>query len=181
TIFQCDKNNLVHEYSDTTARRGVDYYYYVVSKDDGSTNDVHPGVPLVSSKFYTLTNKPAYLRRPSGTNLAQIRVVPNPYVIDKRALQFGTESGYDRIMFYEVPPYCKIKIFTERGDLIKEIDHNNGTGDEAWESVTSSGQIIVSGLYIAYFEVTQDYTDPKTGQQLFKKGENTYRKFIVIR
>lgn len=180
-IFECNRNNVVHEFADVTARRGVDYYYYVVSKDDGSQNDFQPGKPLVSSKFYTMTNKPAYLRRPAGTSLDSIRVVPNPYVITKREYQFGIQSGYDRIAFYNLPPYCKIKIFTERGDLIKEIRHENGTGDEAWESVTSSGQIIVSGLYIAYFEVTQDYVHPETGELLFKKGQNTYRKFIVIR
>lgn len=180
-IFECDKSNVVHEYADMSAQRSVDYYYYVVSKDDGSQNDVHSGTPLVSSKFYTMTNKPAYLRRPAGSSLDSIRVVPNPYFIDKRALQFGTESGYDRIAFYGLPPFCKIKIYTERGDLIRQIDHSNGTGDEAWESVTSSGQIIVSGLYIAVFEVTQDVRDLATGKQLFRKGESTYRKFIIIR
>jgi hypothetical protein len=128
-----------------------------------------------------MTNKPAYLRRPAGTNLDSIRVVPNPYVIDKRALQFGTESGYDRIVFYGLPPFCKINIYTERGDLIREINHKNGTGDEAWESVTSSGQIVVSGLYIAVFEVTEDVKESGTENLLFTKGEKTYRKFIIIR
>jgi hypothetical protein len=180
-IFECDGSNVVTAFDDTSARRSVDYYYYVVSKDNGSTNDIHPGVPLVSSKFYTITNKPAYLRRPAGTNMTDIRVVPNPYVISKRALQFGIDSNFDRIAFYNLPPFCKIKIFTERGDLINEIEHDNGTGDEYWESVTSSGQIVVSGIYIAYFEVTKDYTDPNTDALLFKKGNHTYRKFIVIR
>jgi hypothetical protein len=49
-----------------------------------------------------------------------------------------------------------------------------------WESVTSSNQIVVTGLYVAYFEVTQDYSNSE-GVLLFKKGQNTYRKFIVIR
>jgi hypothetical protein len=179
-IWDCNRGNSAARYDDMSAQRGVDYYYYVVSKDDGSRNEAHPGVPLVSSKFYTMTNKPAYLRRPAGTSLDSIRVVPNPYVISKQALQFGLLSGYDRIAFFGLPPFCKIRIFTERGDLIKEIDHSNGTGDEKWESVTSSNQIIVSGLYIAYFEVTQDYSNSE-GVLQFQKGQNTYRKFIVIR
>lgn len=179
-IWECGGNGAPTRYDDMTAQRGVDYYYYIVSKDDGSRNDAHPGTPLVSSKFYTMTNKPAYLRRPAGTSLDSIRVVPNPYVISKQALQFGIQSGYDRIAFFGLPPFCKIKIFTERGDLIKEFEHENGTGDEKWESVTSSNQIIVTGLYVAYFEVTQDYHNSE-GVLLFKKGQNTYRKFIVIR
>ncbi len=165
-IFSCDRANAVHAFDDTTARRGFDYYYYIVSKDDGSKNDIHPGVPLLSSKFYTMTNVPAYLRRPAAAELSDIRVVPNPYNIRARTLQFGNEAP-DRIAFFGLPPRCTIKIYTERGDLIETLDHNDGSGDELWDSLTSSRQIIVSGLYIAVFE-TPD-------------GRSTFRKFIVIR
>jgi hypothetical protein len=163
-----------------TPRRGFDYYYYVSSFDDGSTNDIQPGVSFESSKFFTMTNEPAYLRRPSGKSLSGIRVVPNPYNVRATQLQFGTENS-DRIMFLNIPPFCTIKIYTERGDLIKTIEHADGSGDEPWNSVTSSRQVVVSGLYIAYFEVTQDYTDPDTGELLFKKGDNHIAKFIIIR
>jgi hypothetical protein len=111
--------------------------------------------------------------RPSGISLANIRVVPNPYNIKARQIQFGQDAP-DRLAFYGLPPYCQIKIYTETGDLIETIDHTNGSGDELWYSLTSSRQVVASGLYIAYFEVTQDTPD-------FKKGENTFRKFIIIR
>lgn len=168
-------------FDDLNARRGFNYYYYIQSKDDGSQDTVHPGKPLYSSKFMTLTNKAAFLRRPAGSSLSQIRVVPNPYNIRARQLQFGEESTYDRLAFYGLPPYCQIKIFTERGDLIWSKEHNDGSGDELWDSITSSGQIIVSGIYLAYFEVSQNYHDPNTGELLFKKGDHIIRKFIVIR
>ncbi|MCD6081471.1 fibronectin, partial [candidate division WOR-3 bacterium] len=74
-----------------------------------------------------------------------------------------------------------IRIYTERGDLIKTIVHDDGSGDEAWESVTSSRQLVVSGVYIAHFEVTRDYYDPETGELLYKKGDQAIRKFIIIR
>jgi hypothetical protein len=165
-IFSCDRANVVHAFDDVTARRGFDYYYYIVSKDDGSKNDYNPGVPLVSSKFYTMTNEPAYLRRPASDNLADIRVVPNPYDIRSRNLQFGGDAP-DRIAFFGLPPQCTIKIYTERGDLIQTLEHTDGSGDELWDSLTSSRQVIVSGLYIVVFE-TPD-------------GNSTHRKFIVIR
>jgi hypothetical protein len=181
-IFSCDAGNVAHLYEDKTARRGFNYYYYIVTKDDGSTNDIEPGVPLVSSKFYTMTNQPAYLRRPAGNNLSEIRVVPNPYNIKARNLQFQTGIGSsDRLAFFGLPPFCTIKIYTETGDLIKTINHDNGSGDELWNSTTSSNQLVVSGLYIAYFEVTQDCIDENTGKLLFRKGENIFRKFIIIR
>ncbi len=181
-IFSCDKNNVVHSYDDKTPQRGFNYYYYIQTKDNGSTNNIEPGVPLVSSMFYTMTNTGATLLRPAGNSLSQIRVVPNPYNIRARGIQFGSDiSVANQLAFFGLPPMCTIRIFTETGDLIQTINHTDGSGDQRWNSLTSSGQIIVSGLYIAYFEVTQDYTDPNTGQVVFKSGQSIYRKFIVIR
>ncbi|MBN1997570.1 hypothetical protein JW935_08465, partial [candidate division KSB1 bacterium] len=166
-IFECDAGNVVNSYDDTKALRGRDYYYYIQSKDDGSTNTEKPGVPLTSSLFYTITNKPAYLRRPAAEKLSEIRIVPNPYHIRARDIQFGELDGSDRLAFYGLPPECTIKIYTERGDLIETIEHTDGSGDELWHSLTSSRQIVVSGLYIAYFETPE--------------GESTFRKFVIIR
>jgi len=165
-------------YDDKTAVRGFDYYYYLTTVSDGANNDIAPGVPMESSLFYTRTNQPASLKRQAGT-LDRIRIVPNPYNIKARDLQYGV-GGPDRIMFLDIPPTCKIRIFTERGDLIYSIDHIDGSGDEAWNSITSSRQVIVSGIYIAHFEVLDDYKDWKTGE-LVKKGSAGIEKFIVIR
>ncbi len=206
-IYECNGSDVVHTYDDTSAVRGFDYYYYIRSKDNGSQNIIEPGKPLMSGMFWTLTSKPAYLRRMAGTAIEQVRVVPNPYDIRARMWQFGADFQYDRIAFYEIPPMCKLKIFTERGDLIWEKYHDDGSGDELWDSMTSSRQIIVSGIYILYVEVTEDYFaldniyanrdiyDPHTkeliaregdllynkGEQVFKQGESVYRKFVVIR
>ncbi len=163
-IYSCEKPNISNEYNDTTAIRGLDYYYYIQTYDDGTTNRIHPGIPLTSSMFYTLTNEPAFLRRPAKGGLDDIVVVPNPF--DIRAKQFG-KNAPDRIAFFDLPPVCTIKIYTERGDLIQTIEHTDGTGAEFWNSITSSRQVIVSGIYIAYFE-TPD-------------GKTTTRKIIIIR
>ncbi len=185
-LFACGKDTehpeIVNSYEDTSAVRGFDYYYYIVSFDDGSNNhsSVNPGGSLHSSPFLTRTNEPAHLKRQPGERLADIRVVPNPFNINARDLQYGV-SAPDRIMFLDIPPFCKIKIYTERGDLIYEIDHNDGSGDEEWNSVTSSRQVVVSGVYIAYFEVTEDYYDPTTGDLCYRKGDHTIRKFVIIR
>jgi hypothetical protein len=206
-IFECDASNVVHEFDDVLASRGFNYYYYIQSKDDGSQNEVHPGTPLYSSLFLTLTATEAYLRRPAGLLIDQVRVVPNPYDIRARMWQFGEDAQFDRLAFYELPPLCKLKIFTERGDLIWEKDHTDGSGDELWDSQTTSRQIVVSGIYILYVEVTEDafaqqdiiaprdYVDPKSGEiihhegdmlfreseQMYSKGESVMRKFVIIR
>lgn len=164
-IFEC--NEALTAFDDISAMRGRDYYYYIQSKDDGSLNDVFPGRPLYSSRFFTKTNKPAHLRRQASQNLSNIRVVPNPYHINARSIQFGEQEGSDRLGFYGLPPVCTIKIYTERGNLVETLDHTNGSGDEYWHSTTSSGQIVVSGLYIAVIETPQ--------------GEREFIKFVIIR
>jgi hypothetical protein len=264
-LFECDKSNLVHNFDDRSAVRGFDYYYYIQSKDDGTQNDVQPGIPLYSSMFWTLTNSPASLQRPAitgplpfdtttywkaltsmgawasgttylkydevtyagknyvclnvdstsskspavnkinwgvlnlrgqwvagtqyyafdgvtqnghdyftqypisgGAGLGLVRVVPNPYDIRARLFQFGdVPNQADRIMFYGLPAQCTIKIFTERGDLVNQINHTSGTGDERWNCQTSSGQIVASGIYILYVESSD--------------GNKVIRKFSIIR
>jgi hypothetical protein len=69
--------------------------------------------------------------------------------------------------FLGLPPACTIRIYTERGDLVKTLEHTDGSGDELWDSTTSSRQVVVSGVYIAVF------TTPD--------GQSAIRKFIIIR
>lgn len=165
-IFTCDLNTITNEFVDKSAKRGFDYYYYIQSYDDGTSNTDDPGVALKSNLFLTLTNKAANLKRPPSDGLDDIRIVPNPYIISGQKYQFG-ESGPDKLMFYNLPPACKIRIFTERGDLIETIGHTDGSGDEKWNSITQYKQLIVSGIYIAHFELPD--------------GKSTFKKFIIIR
>lgn len=165
-IFDCSNSigNLTHEFSDISAERGQNYFYYIVSYDDGSRNSINPGEPLVSSLFYTRTNEGATLKKLPSPNMDGIRIVPNPFNIRNKSLQYA-EQEY-KIMFLNLPIDCKIKIFTERGDHVKTIDHY-GSGDSYWDLLTTSRQIVVSGVYIATFE------EPN--------GKSTYRKFVIIR
>ena len=157
-------------YKDTALSRGFDYYYYVVSvgptiTTDPSNGSTPVGGPLTSNRIMSQTyDKVNLLRSSVETPLSGIRIVPNPYSIasDIANLRFGATVG-DRIAFFNIPGLCKIRIYTETGELIKEILHTNGSGDEYWNSNTSSGQVIVSGVYIVIFE------NMKTGERAIKK------------
>lgn len=128
----------------------------------GVQYNAYDEVTLNGSNYYT----PYEISGGEGLDL--VRVVPNPYDIRSRSLQFGTQAQQqDRINFYGLPAQCKLKIFTERGDLIYSINHTNGTGDEIWNSLTSSGQVVASGIYILYVETPN--------------GQTVIRKFVVIR
>jgi hypothetical protein len=177
-IFECGAgtgNSLTNSYDDTDAERGVAYYYYVTAFDDGVSNA--PGVNdtsevLESGKWLNMTIQPAHLTRAPGDDLSDIRIVPNPYNISAKGLQYPGEP--DKIMFFGLPPICTIRIYNESGDLIQTLEHTDGSGDEAWGDptgqyfmITSSGQIPVSGLYIANIE-TPD-------------GRSANLKFIIVR
>jgi hypothetical protein len=153
-------------FDDVTPIRGVDYYYYIAAV--GPSQAGGPGTPagsLVSGRYYTQTYDPVRLKRPAGERLSDIRVVPNPYSI---SASDNLRFPGDRIAFYNIPGQCTIKIYSELGELIKTIEHINGSGDEFWESVTSSNQIVVSGIYIVVI------TDNSTGEQHITK-------FAVVR
>ena len=171
-------------FDDTQLERGVSYYYYMVSVGDDIPADPDLNIPagrLRSNRYYTQTYDPAYLQRPAGKKLSGISVVPNPYNIsaDTDRLLFPGEPN--KIAFFNIPGYCTIKIYTEIGELIKTIEHDNGRGDEYWRCTTSSDQIVVSGIYIAAFTVTKDYYDPETNELLYKKGDTEIVKFVIIR
>ena len=107
TLWRLDAGQ--NEFQDVTAERGFDYFYFLEAFDNGTNDDKI----LNSSKFYTITNKAASLKRPAGESFEDIRVVPNPYHISSRDFQYGV-SAPDRLMLLNIPPECKIRIFTER-------------------------------------------------------------------
>ncbi len=170
---------LIHEagidergYDDTQIERGPSYYYYImVVGDEIAANanlNIPAGIKLHSSRYYMQSYDPAFLKRPAGEDLDQIRVVPNPYNIsaDPNNLLFPGEAN--KLAFFNIPGDCSIKIFTEIGELITTIDHNDGTGDEYWNCTTEHKQIVVSGVYIAVIK------DNVT-------GETKIVKFLIIR
>lgn len=154
-------------FDDVTAIRGFSYFYYITAV--GADQPGGPGTPagkLESSRYYTQTYEPVTLKRPPEKGLSNIRIVPNPYVIDSDFRYYGRYDD-DKISFFNLPTNCTIKIYTELGELIKTIEHK-GSGDNYWYNVTSSNQIISSGIYIAVF------TDNDT-------GESKIEKFAIIR
>lgn len=155
-------------YRDTSVIRGLSYYFYIVSVGDASQNNgvgKTPAGALVSNRYYAQTFDPAFLKRSPGKSLEEIRVVPNPYNISASSRLLFSQP--DRIGFLNIPGECTIKIYTELGELIYTIQHNDGSGDAYWDSVTSSSQIVVSGLYIAVIETPS--------------GQRAIRKFVIIR
>jgi|GEM_PF-170871 len=184
------------EYLDAQPLRGQNYYYYITSYDDGSQNVLQPGVELESSPFFTRSNRAATVKSPPAPNeklfiddydlenpadrkeLMEllVKIVPNPINVRNERIQFV--GNVNKLLFAGVPNGCLIKIFSERGDFVADVEQSEE--GYAWYLTSDWQQILVSGVYIAHFEMQQDFADAKTGVRL-KKGDSMIKKFIVIR
>ncbi len=158
-------------FDDTTPIRGIDYYYYIVGVQSASQNDGTGLTPsrraLRSSRYATQTYTPTRLKRPAGTALSDVRIVPNPFnIASSPFVRFPDQT--DKLAFFNIPGRCTIAIYTDLGELVDEIEHTDGSGDEFWDHTTLSRQIVSSGVYIAVI------TDLDTGERIIKK-------FVIIR
>ena len=142
-------------YSDTTTRQDITYYYYIVSlgADIPANSALNiPAHKLSSNRAYTQTYIGAYRRRPGEPNITnKVRAYPNPYIISATDnWMFGSGSAErNKIAFDNISGECEILIFTEMGELIRTIEHTDGSGSEDWDLRTSSNQLVVSGIYLA--------------------------------
>ena len=105
---------------------GVGNYYCVTSydKDNNESGKVN------NTRF------PIYpLRGPNTEFPKNVYVVPNPF--RQHSNLSGTGEQY-RMEFIGIPAKCKIKIYTLTGDVVQEIDHDDGSGSEAWGSIERS-------------------------------------------
>ena len=167
-----------HEFLDTSVISGAPYYYYIQSKAKIDENDLNAdpttrGKIMYSSRLFIPNLNSVRPPKHSSEDMSQIRIVPNPYNInDPLVIElYGQEGINGRVInFYNLPPVVTIKIYTENGDLIKTLEHNEPVDENGlryWDMITDNQQVISSGIYIAVFQKPS--------------GETSFQKFIVVR
>jgi len=167
-----------HHWADPSVVFGSSYYYYVqagvkVAENDANAYPSTRGKTLWSGRMWSTTYNPVDSERLYHPDMDSIRIVPNPYNLkDPLWTGYGLDDIDDprRIMFFNLPKECTIKIFTENLDLVKTIEHTEfpvSTGYEKWDMLTENQQAIASGVYIVVFQ-TPD-------------GGVAYQKLFVVR
>jgi hypothetical protein len=140
---------------------GLPYYYAVTAYDPIKTELNLPSIESPKTNFKTdlATGAPVpviptilYETHQETYDLSLIKVVPNPY----RGYSELEERYQEKIMFQNLPPACKLSIFTMTGDLVIAIDHNDGSGQELWDLISRNNQAIKAGLYIYVIETEDD-------------------------
>jgi len=81
--------------------------------------------------------------------IKNIKVVPNPYL---GYAKWETTTGEHKIQFADIPDNCTIRIYTMAGELIRTINHDDGTGTQDWDMLSEAGRGIASGVYLYHVE-----------------------------
>ncbi|HWR83074.1 MAG TPA: hypothetical protein VN285_07215, partial [Candidatus Deferrimicrobium sp.] len=155
----------------------VPYWVNVSAFDYGSPASGLPS--LETSK--TVGAKSAYPLSSAQDVMQQglkVLVYPNPYRLNAGYRTLGYEgrstdeqtSGDDyvrAIHFANLPPKCKIRIYSLDGDLVREISHDVNPSDpnashETWDMITRNTQLVVSGLY--YWSVESEDGSSQLGK-----------------
>jgi hypothetical protein len=157
-------NSSTHQYNfiDSTVSMGFSYYYAITAYDSGHSawpvdlaykfkeTGSNKVPPLESSIFANRTVTPFTATIPPIQNtLDKVLIVPNPF-ISRSGLINPTDQ--DVIQFINIPNPCTIRIYSIRGDLVKKIEHNDGSGIASWNQITDYGQYVKSGVYIYHLE-----------------------------
>jgi hypothetical protein len=158
-------NGFTYFYTTTTFDRG----YNVRSSSQGlnkTSNCPHTqGVEYVCRSY--LVQEVTEVSSQGDFNL--IYAVPNPF--RSGSSQFSTESYHNfpdgNLRIVNVPPQCKLQIFTTAGDLVWNIDHNSTSGNIEWDTRNNSGEEVSSGVYIYRIEIPN--------------GEGMFGRIVIIR
>jgi hypothetical protein len=114
-------------------------------------------------------------------DLANVRVVPNPYIFQSQFDQISQRVADPRILFTGVPARGVLRVYSVSGQFLQELTWTEadlattngatGTGDLPFNLRTREGTDMSSGLYIYVIKPT----GPDAGKQVARG------KFVIIR
>ncbi|MHB8078657.1 MAG: WD40/YVTN/BNR-like repeat-containing protein [Candidatus Krumholzibacteriia bacterium] len=149
------------EFFDDNIYNGFEYNYAVTSFDYGSTANIDPA-SLTNDLLYSprfpddpnsifggegnLTAFRVDLAAAPALDGAEIFVYPNPL---RRGAGFKGSEG-DQVVFTNLPPDSRIKVWTEDGDLVAELPRAaqpQSGGNIYWDTRNEAGASIASGIY----------------------------------
>ena len=119
---------------------------------DGQIVAIKTNRAFVASDTFQINFDLPSFRPTTEAELSEVRVVPNPYVVNAA---WETARNVRRMQFMFLPPVCDILVYTIRGELVTTINHTDGTGSENWNITSDSNQDLAFGVYI-YIVQTPD-------------------------
>ncbi len=133
-----------YRYVDEGVKDGFTYTYAVTSFDRGN-----PQLGLSSLESSRLQNATTVVISPTprATRNLRVRVYPNPY---RFSSLFDGATVFDRVVVFDnLPPRARLRLFNLAGDLVWEYRHEDPFSSRAtWNLLTRQGLEAAPGLYI---------------------------------
>ena len=114
--------------------------------------------PFMTGDYFTFQTKPVSMNHElAKTQLANINVVPNPYLgaasWERRTLN-STGRGERKIDFINLPADCTIRIYSMTGALVKTLKKESviADGSVSWDLVSDDGMEVAYGVYIYHVD-----------------------------
>jgi len=112
--------------------------------------------PFDSGDKYQFTTQAAkFDQQAAERELANVFVVPNPYVAFGAGETAGARVGTRderRLEFRNLPEKCTIRIYTITGELIDTVEKNDQRDFVAWNVLTLESQATAYGVYIYHVD-----------------------------
>jgi hypothetical protein len=124
----------------------------------GDVYSIKTTKPFRSGESFQFTVKNSYLDvEKAKTDLADVAVVPNPYVGAaswEQQLLFRTGRGERLIYFINLPTECTIRVYTVSGQHVITLHHSSAidNGQLAWNLLTKDGMELAYGNYIYHID-----------------------------
>jgi hypothetical protein len=183
-VFQCGGNNPDRgaEYSSDIVTSWIDvnvvparhYRYYVTAVNNEGIESSQYIARVYGTSGNPLRGSVTPFETPPVT-LDSVYIIPNPY--HSKAVRKLYNRDEDILDFVGLPAACRIRIFTQSGDLVATIQHEYQyppSSSEAWEMRTSTDQTLASGVYVYAVDECRDHNNKPINKT--KVG-----KFVVIR
>jgi hypothetical protein len=108
------------------------------------------------------------VQRILGLDLDNVFVYPNPYRPGSGTI-YDEAAGGDGVVFDGLTSRAQLRIFTMAGELVREVDIENGNGSYFWDARNDKNEKVASGVYL-YFIANPD-----------NSGQKTKGRFSIIR
>lgn len=140
-----------YEWTDDNVINNYTYRYWVSAYSHGDSLEEPLETPPENDPYLADDNTVEVIpaARLAGNSLKDACAVPNPY---KVSAPWESVVGQRKLAFTGLPAQCEIRIFNVAGELVKKIDHSNGSSYEFWDVRNRNNQEIAPGLYFYHIE-----------------------------
>ena len=127
-------------------------------------------VSMIDNNMLSLNFQPTWIDRllkmlvkDLQENLEDTAVYPNPYKPGS-GTKFDDTSRGEGIMFDNLTSKANIRIYNIAGELVAEIDEEDGDGKILWDTKNDTGQYVASGIYIYLITNPNDSSQKAKGK-----------------